>query len=107
MTVIKRDKSDSSKDLITATQSFIELLEGEGEDEDAVADLTSAIELLQKGAPGTKEHKEAVTLIVDAFDGDHELNAYILKKGASTEWTIADQLSEAASRVNSLARRLR
>lgn len=106
MTVIKRDKSDSSKDLVTATLSFIELLKDEGED-DAVADLSAAIEQLKKSAPGTSQHKEAVSTIFDSFDGDHELNAYILTKSPSAEWTLADQLSEAASRVHNLARRLR
>lgn len=106
MTVIKRDRNASGKDLIEAIEKFTELLEGQSEDE-AIAALLSASQKLKTEKTGSGEHKSAVKEIIDAFEGDHELSAYILEKVDPTSWTESDQLSVAATRVLNLARRLR
>jgi len=105
MTVIKRDKKDSSSDLVTALDKLIPLLSNQGE-EDAVACLKDAMELLRKSQPGHADHKKAVAEIIDAFEGDHELNAYTLH-AKSGEWSEAEELSIASNRVLSLALRMR
>jgi len=105
MTVIKRDKQTSSRDLVRALDEFIQLLKEQSED-DAVDTLKQASRALNDSQPGSEEHRVAVSTVIDAFDGDHELNAYILEKSNPQEWDISQQLSQAGSRVLSLARRL-
>ena len=106
MTVIKRDRTDSNRDLINAIAELVTLLKDQKED-DACADLQEASSQLSKASPASPEHKAAISKIVDAFEGDHELNAYILEKPDADSWTIVEQLSQASARVLSLARRLR
>jgi hypothetical protein len=106
MTVIKRDRNASGKDLIEAIEKFSDLLETQSED-DAIADLRSAGQKLKSSQPGSTGHKDAVKTIIDAFEGDHELSAYILEKVDPSSWTESDELSVAATRVLNLARRLR
>ena len=105
MTVIKRDKSASSKDLTKAIEELVDLLADQDE-QDAIDALKAAVKKMQSAQPGTPDHKEAVNAIVDAFEGEHELNGYVLAHANADEWNIAQQLSQASSRVLNLARRL-
>src|SRR5687768_619702 len=105
MTVIKRDRSASSKDLQTAIQEFIDLLSDQNE-EDAIAALKQANQLLNGAKPGDAKHKQALEVLNDAFYDTHELCAYIIEKPKGDEWTLVDQLSQGASRVAALLKRL-
>ena len=49
--------------------------------------------------------KAAIEAIIDAFEGDHELIAYTHQRD-SREWTEVEELSQASSRVITLARRM-
>lgn len=106
MSVIKRDRSSSSKDLVDALEKFALLLKEQSED-DAVAALLEAAQVLRTATLGTPSHQKAVSAVLNAFEDDHELNAYIIEKPNTTEWTEADELSQSATRVLNLARRLR
>jgi hypothetical protein len=106
MTIIKRDRKNSSADLVVAIEKLIPLLRDQNEDE-AVEDLVKASELLTRNAPGSDKHREAVNIIVDAFEGDHELSAYTHQRAGANDWTEVEELSLASNRVISLARRMR
>lgn len=106
MPIIKRSRSDSTSDLIAAIRALIPLLQDQKENE-AAQDLKEAAELLGKGSPGSDEHQAAVRIVVDAFEGDHELISYTYhREGSAGQWTEVEQLAEASSRVISLARRM-
>jgi len=106
MTIIKRDRKNSSADLVVAIEKLIPLLRDQHEDE-AIEDLEKARALLTKNTPGSENHQQAIGIIVDAFEGDHELSAYTHQRAGSTDWTEFEELSLASSRVISLARRMR
>ncbi|MEY4631590.1 MAG: hypothetical protein RIQ81_1710 [Pseudomonadota bacterium] len=106
MTIIKRDRKNSSADLIVAIEKLIPLLRDQHEEE-AIEDLQKAQEMLNRNAPGSDAHQEAVRLVVDAFEGDHELSAYTHQRAGATDWTEFEELSLASNRVLSLARRMR
>jgi len=106
MTLIKRSQTDNVKSLIQAIESLTPLLRAQKED-DAADDLESAAKVLVEAAPGSSQLKETIALIIDAFEGDHELIAYTFQRESSKgEWTEAEELSEASNRVLSLARRM-
>lgn len=106
MTVIKRDRQSSSTELVTAIESFVELLRTQGED-DACEDLLKASAVLKSAANGSKEQKDAAAAIIEAFEGDHELMAYTHQRaGAQAQWTEAEELSIISARVLNLARRI-
>lgn len=103
--VFKKDKSESKQDLITSLEQFCDLLVDQKEDE-AIADLRKCLEAIRSSSEDSAEFKQTANSIVDCFDGDHELIAYTLHKSKDPEsWTIADQLSNASSRVLNLAKR--
>ncbi len=106
MTIIKRDRKNSSADLVVAIEKLIPLLRDQSED-DAIEDLVKASELLSRNAPGSDKHQQAINLIVEAFEGDHELSAYTHQRAGSSDWTEFEELSLASNRVISLARRMR
>ena len=105
MSIIKRSPSTTIKDLITAMEALIPLLRDQGED-DAADVLGSAKEQLEVATPGSKKLADVIRDIIDAFEGEHELISYTLQRDGN-QWTEAEQLSQASSRVLSLARRLR
>lgn len=105
MTVIKRDRSASSKDLSTAIAEFVDLLADQNEP-DAVAALKEAASLIKSSKPGEAKHSQGLEILNDAFYDTHELNAYIIEKPKGDEWGIVEQLSQAAARVASLLKRL-
>ena len=106
MTVIKRDRSESTSDLVRAIDALVPLLKDQGEDE-AISDLQLAAGELKVSKPGEAKHKAAISKIIDAYEGDHELMAYTMQRPNSNEWTEVEELSQASSRVLSLARRMR
>jgi hypothetical protein len=107
MTVIKRDRKTSSADLISAIDTLVPLLESQDE-VDACKALNIATNILKSAEPGSKQHQLAIEAIIDAFEGEHELMAYThQRKTPAGEWTEAEELSNASSRVLSLARRMR
>lgn len=103
MTVIKRARTTTHKELIDFLDRFLPLLESQGEDE-AVEDLKACKQLLSTG--GEEEQQSALGRIIDAFDGDHELISYTFQREGD-QWTEVEELSHVSSRVLSLARRLR
>jgi hypothetical protein len=104
MTVIKRDRRSTSQDLINAVDKLCDLLYDQKETE-AIADLQHAVSQLKEAESGSQEQRKAVGRIVDAFEGDHELIAYTHQREGN-QWTEVEELSQASSRVLSLARRM-
>jgi hypothetical protein len=102
--VRKRSKSDSVKELETAIVEFSSLLKDEGEEE-ASQDLENAVKMLAKATVDSKEFKEALTAIKDCFEGDHELIAYTMRKAKDGEWSSADLLFLASTKVTGILRR--
>lgn len=106
MSIIKRNRVDSTSDLVAAIETLIPLLKDQKE-HDAAQDLKEASTLLAQGKPGSEEHQSAVAKIIDAFEGDHELISYTYHRGSHAgQWTEVEVLAEASSRVISLARRM-
>jgi hypothetical protein len=104
MTVIKRNRNTTRDDLLEALTKLCWLLEDQKE-HDAVADLREAAEKLRNSKPESSEQRAAIASIIDAFEGDHELMAYTMQR-EGTQWTEVEELSQASSRVISLARRM-
>lgn len=103
--VKKRKQTTSRKELIRALEHFIDLLKKQEEGEAAEA-LKEALSLLEKEEP--KHVKKALDIIDDAFEGEHELEAYTFPRKESGEsWTEADALYLASTGVKSLANRIK
>jgi hypothetical protein len=106
MAIIRRDKQASTQDLIKAVAILNELLKDQGEEE-AVECLEEASALLKNSDPSSDAFKKAVSMIVDAFEGEHELSAYTHQRADGVkEWTEAEELSIASSRVLNLVKRI-
>ena len=104
MTIIKRNRDDTTTDLIRAIERLCVLLKNQDDDE-AIADLKAASEILCQKNTDPNSKKKAIALIIDAFEGDHELIAYTHQRNTE-HWTEVEELSQASSRVISLARRM-
>lgn len=100
MAVIKRNRQATSQSLVEAIEKLCILLASQ-DDDDAITQLREAATRLQKSG----EDQEAVASVIDAFEGDHELIAYTHQRD-SQQWTEVEELSQASSRVLSLARRM-
>ncbi len=107
MAVIKRTSKSTIDDLLKATDNFIQLLEDQNEP-DAIEALRKASADLSKASDKSDAagQREAVSAIIEAFEGEHELISYTIQR-ESSEWTEVEELSQASARVLSLARRLR
>ena len=105
MTVIKRDRKDSAADLVVAIEKLVPMLDDQDE-EDAAKDLREIAANLKRCAPGSADHKKNIERIIDAFEGDHELISYTYQRPNATDWSAAEELSIASSRVLNLARRM-
>lgn len=105
MTVIKRSRQDSSSDLVSAIVELIPYLKDQKE-ADAAASLAEAAEALRTAKAGSEPHKAAIAQVIDAFEGEHELMAYTFQRDNGGQWTEIEELSQASSRVLSLARRM-
>jgi hypothetical protein len=106
MVVIKRSRKASASELVSAIEALIPYLKGQGEDE-ACEDLDKAAKSLAENEYGSDAHKGAVELVIEAFDGDHELMPYTMTRDSKGKWTEVEELSAASSRVINLARRLK
>lgn len=99
--VLIRKKSNS---LLTLSKSLItlaNLLETQKEPE-AAADLVKASSLLES------QTEEALNMIMEAFEGDHELIAYTFNSNKEKEhWDAADELFMASTNVLNLTKRLK
>jgi len=102
--VRKRSKADSVKELQAAILEFALLLKDEEEDS-ASADLEKACTLLVSAAIDSSEFKKALAAIRDCFEGDHELIAYTMRKAKDGEWSSADLLFLASTKVTGILRR--
>ena len=103
--VIKKSKKSSTADLRSAMTKLIYLLEGQKEDE-AVADLRIALSDIEKYQVESAEFQAALKLIIEAFEGEHELNAYTYKRDKEDQWTEVEELYLASTSVLNLVRRL-
>ncbi len=104
-TVLKKTKMNSVSDLVAALNKFIFLLEGQKEF-DAVEDLKSVVADLEKSPPDSVEFQTAIEEIIEAYDGEHELQAYTLRRQkADDDWTEAEELYLASIEVLNLAKR--
>ena len=106
MTVRKKSPKKSSQELIEAIGQFIFFLEGQKE-YDAITDLRIAATDIEKYPIGSPEFKAAVNLIIEAYENEHELSAYtISSKDSGQNWSEAEELYLASTRVLNLAKRL-
>ena len=103
MSVIKRDRNSSKSDLTQSIYKLCYLLEGQKEFE-AVEDLKKAASLLSDNELGSENFLNAITIIIDAFEGEHELMAYTFQRDTD-KWTEVEELANQSSRVLTLARR--
>ena len=104
--VMKKTKQNSAGDLVTALNKFIELLVAQNE-HDAVKDLQAAVRDLEKFQPESEEFQSAVRVVLEAYEGDHELKAYTLRRQKQDDdWTEAEELYLASIDVLNLAKRL-
>jgi hypothetical protein len=108
MAVIKRSKKDSIPDLVAALGDFMFQLEEQKEDA-AVSDLRIAAGDLQRYVLGSAEFNAALDLVINCYDGEHELSAYTLRRKNADDgtWTAADALFLSSTRVLNLAQRFR
>ena len=105
MSIIKRDRKASSEDLVKAISEFVVLLRKQKEDE-AILDLNRAAALIGGSDVSSDDFSRGIAIVIDAFEGDHELGAYTTAK-LTDNWTDADQLAIASTRVLSLAKRIK
>ena len=105
MTVTRKTKQNSIKELVDATRKFMVLLEAQGEEE-AVNDLGSAVTDLTKHPAASEESAAAVQLVLECFTGDHELIDYINKKPDLEHWSASEELFVVGTTVFNLAKRL-
>jgi hypothetical protein len=105
MVTKKKDKKNSVSDLVEALNKFIYLLEGQKEDE-AAEDLRIACRELQNYLPGSSEFTTAINLIHEAFEGEHDLKVYTIRRERADDgWSEAEELYLASINVLNLARR--
>ncbi len=106
MSVIKRNKQNSVSDLCKFLGKLIELLR-EQKELDAVVDLEKALAILAKHDEKSSQFKQALAIIQDAFEGEHDLGAYaLLRKDRQGQWGEVEELYLASSTVMNLVRRL-
>ncbi len=94
----------SAQDLITGVNRLAQLLDTQNE-ASAAEDLRIASFDLQRYALGSPEFTAAIELIREAFEGEHELLAYTLRRKESGEdgWGDKEELYLASTKVWGLA----
>lgn len=103
----KRNQKSSADELIKALSQFILLLEDQNEEE-AIKDLQKAMISLEANDLNSKEVLGALNLIQEAFEGEHELEAYTIpRKEGGEAWSEAEELYLASTSVLTLLRRIR
>ncbi|MBI2603533.1 MAG: hypothetical protein HYW48_10815 [Deltaproteobacteria bacterium] len=104
--VIKKTRKNSLQDLLNALIKFVTLLEGQGE-KSAADDLRIAAADLQKYQTDSLEFDAAINLILESYEGEHELKAYTLRRQSKeSKWTEAEELYLVSINVFNLAKRL-
>ncbi|MEZ4740987.1 MAG: hypothetical protein R3B45_00825 [Bdellovibrionota bacterium] len=85
------------------------LVTAEDQNENDAEDLRIAATDLGRYSIGSTEFNTAIDLVMNSYEGDHELFAYThRRKGADDgDWTPADQLYMASTKVLNLATRLK
>jgi len=106
MVVIKRSRKASASELVSALTVLMPYLRDQGEEE-ACVDLEKASATLSKSEIGSGDYKEAIAIIIDAFEGDHELMPYAMPRDSKGKWTEVEELCAASSKVYNLASRLK
>ena len=101
MSVIKRDRNSSKTDLTQSIYKLCYLLEGQKEFE-AVEDLKKAANLMSSNEVGSEDFTKAVAIVIDAFEGEHELMAYTFQR-ETDKWTEVEELANQSSHVLTLA----
>lgn len=102
--VRKKSKEDSREELIKAIKDFAQLLETEGES-DAVNELDEIQNNLRMADPESDGFKKAIKALKECFEGDHELISYTMRKSKDGEWSNADLLYLASTKVLGIMRR--
>jgi len=102
--VRKRSKVDSAAELVAAIGEFTQLLRDEGEG-DAAVELEKAGNYVKATSPESPEFKQAIAAVKECFEGEHELMAYTMRKAKDGEWTSADLLFLASTKVTGILRR--
>lgn len=110
MTVVRKKKKQSSvEDLKATLAKLIYLLEGQDEDA-AVKDLKIAENDLNQYDADSAEFQAALGLIMEAFEGEHELVAYTFrrdnKKDEPHQWSEVEELYLASTSVINIVKRL-
>ncbi len=104
--VLKKTKQNSAGDLVSALNKFIALLEQQNE-HDAIRDLQSAVGSLETSLPDSDAFQSALQLVLEAYEGDHELKAYTLRRQKQDDnWTEAEELYLASIEVLNIVKRL-
>ena len=103
----KRTAKSSVQDLIAGINRLAYLLDGQKE-EQAAEDLRIAASDLQKYVLGSMEFTAAIALIKEAFEGEHELLSYTLRRQDSGDdsWGDPEDLYLASTKVWSLVKQL-
>ena len=105
--VIKKTRENSLQDLLNALKKFAYLLEEQGE-KSAAEDLRLASADLQKYQPDSLEFDAAINRILEAYEGEHELQAYTLRRQSKeSKWTEAEELYLVSINVFNIAKRLK
>jgi hypothetical protein len=102
----KKSQASSITKLIQKSTELIFLLEGQKEDE-AISDLQIALDDLKKHTSKSSEYTAAIKLILECFEGEHDLLVYTQTKESQKEtWGEAEKLYLASSEVYTLAKRI-
>ena len=107
--VKKRKKKSSVIELSDALFYFADLLDGQKEGE-AAEDLRKGAEGLVNSPADDVEIFKIANNVLEAFSGEHELEAYMFERNQDDEkfiWGEADELYLASTKVFHLARRIK
>ena len=108
MTVIKkRSRKDGINQLVIKTKAFVECLKDQ-RDYEAAADLEIAVKDLERFDGDSLEAHAAIRLILEAFEGEHELVSYTYapKQSAGGVWDERQELFLLATTVRQLVKHL-
>ncbi|MDD9949950.1 MAG: hypothetical protein OXT67_00120 [Zetaproteobacteria bacterium] len=107
MQTIRRKKQDSLQTLKPLLLEFAQLVAGEGE-EQAAQELEGIARLI----PGSKASEKSTCVsqicarLQEAFEGEHELNAYLFRRDDFSQWSKQEDLYLSASKIWALCQRL-
>jgi hypothetical protein len=107
MNVIRKKKPENSiLDLMSQLERWSLLLHSQKEPESAVF-LKNLAQKLQAATPQSPALKNILSELENGFTGDHELEAYMIKrKTLSEEWSEAEELYMVSTSVWNLLQRL-